>query len=329
MSLAVAYTRPGRAADVLELIDVPTPRPGHGEVLIRVTAFPIHPGDLQAIERGAESTVPVRAGIEATGVVEALGTGVTGLRTGQRVTVFPAPGAWAEWIVVDAQVAVPVPDSVSDDVAAQLLVNPLTVVMLRREAERHYATGYDGVVLNNAAGGAVGRLFTAGCEAHHVATISIVRSAEGAARLAKQFPTVPVVATDREDWTSAVRDIVDGRTVTTAFDPIGGTTGVDFLELLSPGGTLVAYGQIANEPLPLHTSLLLAGDLAVRGLSIGHWAQTVSPRQRISDTQTAVLIAQALPEQFDVAGVYPLDELTAAIDHANRAGKVGTVLVRP
>jgi NADPH:quinone reductase-like Zn-dependent oxidoreductase len=156
-----------------------------------------------------------------------------------------------------------------------------------------------------------------------------VRSAEGAFRLAKRFPSVPVVSTDRGDWTGAVREIVGGRTVTTALDPIGGRIGVDLLGLLSPGGTLVAYGQIAKEPLPLHASALLADGLTVRGLSIGHWAETLSPRQHESDTKTASLIAQTLPDHFEVAAVYPLGELSAAIEHVDRAGKVGTVIVRP
>jgi hypothetical protein len=64
-------------------------------------------------------------------------------------------------------------------------------------------------------------------------------------------------------------------------------------------------------------------------LTIGRWAETSSPEQRASDTRTAALIAQALPGQFDVARVYRLAELSSAVDHVNRAGKVGTIIVRP
>jgi NADPH:quinone reductase-like Zn-dependent oxidoreductase len=103
-------------------------------------------------------------------------------------------------VSVEAQFAIPVPDGLSDDVAAQMLVNPITVAMLRREAEKQFATGYDGVVLNNAAGGAVGRLLTAGSDFHHLATISIVRTADGAAILRERFPAVPVVSTDGPGW---------------------------------------------------------------------------------------------------------------------------------
>ncbi|MGO4426353.1 alcohol dehydrogenase catalytic domain-containing protein, partial [Streptomyces sp. MCAF7] len=121
--------------------------PEHGQVLIRTTAFPVHPGDLQAVEAyPGEAARPVPAGVEATGVVEAIGSDTRvapGVEVGARVTVFPQPGAWSQWIVADAEVVVAVPDELPDEIAAQLLANPLTAVMLRREAQEHLAFGYD------------------------------------------------------------------------------------------------------------------------------------------------------------------------------------------
>src|SRR5258705_3723866 len=178
MALGAVYAQAGDPADVVKLIDGDEPRdPGPGQVLIRVTLFPIHPGDLQAIQHGSPKG-QVRAGVEATGVVERIGPDVHHLTPGARVSVFPQPGAWAERITADAQFVVPVPDLVSDEVAAQMLVNPLTVLILRREAAEHFSTGYDGVVLNNAAGGSVGGLVTAALTRHHIATLSLLRTAE-------------------------------------------------------------------------------------------------------------------------------------------------------
>jgi len=152
MGLSAVYTDAGDPVGVVKLIDVDEPRdPGPGQVVVRVALFPIHWGDLQAIQL-ASPTGRVGAGVEATGVVEKVGSGVHHVTPGARVSVFPQPGAWAERFTADAQFVVPVPDSVSDEVAAQMLVNPLTVLMLHREAEKHFTTGYDGVVLNNAAG---------------------------------------------------------------------------------------------------------------------------------------------------------------------------------
>jgi NADPH:quinone reductase-like Zn-dependent oxidoreductase len=92
----------------------------------------VHPGDLLAIEAyPGTAAKPVPAGVEATGVVEAIGAGTRaapGVKVGGHVSVFPQPGAWSQWIVADAEVVLAVPDELSDEVAAQLLVNPLTTV---------------------------------------------------------------------------------------------------------------------------------------------------------------------------------------------------------
>lgn len=329
MALGAVYTQAGDPADVVKLIEGDEPRdPGPGQVLIRVTLFPIHPGDLQAIQHGSPKG-QVRAGVEATGVVERIGPDVHHFTPGARVSVFPQPGAWAERITADAQFVVPVPDSVSDEVAAQMLVNPLTVLMLRRQAEKHFTTGYDGLVLNNAAGGSVGRLVTAALSNHHIATISLVRSAETAQRLRERFPEVPVVVTEEPDWVDAVCGLIGGRTAGAALDPIGGALSADLLGLLSPGGTVVVYGRMADEPIAVHASALLDRELTLRGATIGRWVATASREQRASDTRTAGLMAQASSDQFEVAAIYPIGELSGAIRHATRPGKIGTVLVRP
>ena len=92
---------------------------------------------------------------------------------------------------------------------------------------------------------------------------------------------------------------------------------------------MVVYGRMADEPIPVHATALLDRGLTLRGATIGRWVATTSPEQRVSDTRTACLIAQAFPSQFDVAAIYPIAELSDAIRHATTPGKTGTVLVRP
>src|SRR6478735_2661461 len=107
MNRRVVYTRGGSPADVLTGIeDQETAALERGQVLIRTTAFPVHPGDLHPIETyPGEAVEPVTPGIEATGVVEAIGPGTRvapGVEVGGRVTVFPQPGSWSQWFVADA-----------------------------------------------------------------------------------------------------------------------------------------------------------------------------------------------------------------------------------
>ena len=329
MTLAITYRRSGDPAEILEVTDIGEPSPpGPGQVQVRVSAFPIHPGDALAISATATPGSELIAGVEATGVVTEVGAGVTGLSPGTRVTFFPYLGAWRQVANVDAANVVPVPDSVPDEVAAQMLCNPITAVMLRRAAQQHFAVGYDGVVLNNAAASSVGRLFTAVAEHHQIATISIVRSEERAQQLRDRFPTVPAVSTADPDWVEQVRTAAGGRPIPVALDPVGGAAASGLLSALSPGGTLIVYGELAQEPIPLHAATILHSAFAIRGLTINRWLTAVSAEQRASDLASAVAIATVLPQHFDVPAIYPLERIGDAVRHVSQPGKVGTVVVK-
>ena len=330
MTLAITYAAAGDPADVLATTEIPDPPPPEpGQVQIKIRAFPIHPGDLAGINfvppAPGERAVP---GLEATGVVVAVGPGVSTPAVGTRVTVFPNPGSWAQRINVPAELAVTVPDSVSDDIAAQMVCNPLTALLLYRAAQQHFSVGFDGFVINNAANSSVGRLFTAGAQHHQIATISVVRSAARAQELAERYPNVPVISTDNPDWVEQVRTVADGRPIPVALDPVGGTIAADLMSLLSAGGTLITYGQVAQENISLHASALLDGEIGLRGLTIGRWLTGTAHERRASDIASARALATSQPAEFDIAGAYSLDQITDAVRHVNRPGKIGTVIVK-
>jgi NADPH:quinone reductase-like Zn-dependent oxidoreductase len=329
MTRAVTYAAAGEPAEIVEVSEIPDPpAPGRGQVQVDVRAFPIHPGDLVGVRFGPpHSGQRTVAGLEASGVVAATGPGVDTLTVGTRVTVFPNPGSWAQRINVAAEVAVPVPDSVSDAVAAQMVCNPLTALLLRRAAQQHFSVGFDGMIINNAANSSVGRLFTVDADHRQIATISVVRSAERAHELAARYPDAPVVSTDSPDWVQQIRTIADGRPIPVAVDPVGGTTAGQLMSLLSSGGTLIAYGAMAQENIPLHASALIGGEIGIRGLTIGRWLTGVAPERRASDIASIIATVTTRPEEFDVAGTYALDQITEAVQHVNRPGKTGTVIV--
>ena len=330
MSLAVTYTQTGEPADVLRVTDVgdlAPPRPT--QLQVRVTAFPIHPGDLLSISTRRRLRGEQRGGIEATGVVTGIGSAVHGFRPGARVAFFPLPGAWSEVLNVEASLAVAVPDQVSDDTAAQMLCNPITVVMLRRAAQRHFGVGFGQVVINNAAASSVGRLFTGGAEFHHIDTISVVRSEQRAHQLRDRFPAVPVVTTSDPNWPNRLRDAAAGRPIPVALDPVGGPAASELLTVLSPGGTLIVYGELATEAMTVPASALLHTGQGIRGMTINRWFTAVSPEERANDVASALAITTNLSEHFEVAGTYPLDRIADAVRHAGQPGKIGTVVVHP
>lgn len=329
MTLAITYAGGnGEPADCLAVTEVADPPPpGPDQLQVNVRAFPIHPGDLYL---ASETPLRLRTivGLEATGVVVAVGPGVDAPALESRVTVFPNPGSWAQRINVAAELAVPVPDSLSDEVAAQMVCNPLTALLLHRAAQQHFAVGFDGLIINNAANSAVGRLFTVWAEQHQISTISVVRSTVRAQQLAERYPDVPVVCTDNDHWARQVRAIADGRPIAAAVDPVGGALAAELISLLSAGGTLIAYGQLAEENIALPPSALIGSEIGMRGLNVARWLTGVAPERRASDVAAVTGLAAALPSEFDVAGVYVLDQIADAVHHVSRPGKIGTVIVR-
>lgn len=176
---AVVIEAFGEPRDVLTAGERPVPEPGPGEVRVATTLAPIHNHDLAIIRGvyGYRPELPAVPGTEAVGRIDALGEGVTGLEVVQRVTVSGVQGAWAEYFVAKAAGVVPVPDSVSDATASQLLAMPLSALMLLEDLNVEAGQW----ITINAANGAVGRLLNLLARARGVKVLNLVRS-EAAAK---------------------------------------------------------------------------------------------------------------------------------------------------
>jgi NADPH:quinone reductase-like Zn-dependent oxidoreductase len=333
MARKVVYEHSGDPAEVVRVIESDEPAaPQRGQVLVRVTAFSVHPGDLVGIAGpfagiAGDTLVP---GAEATGTVEAIGPDTTigpGVRVGARVTTFLVTGAWQDWVLAPSELVVAVPDAVPDAVAAQLMINPLTAVMLRRATERTIAIGYNGVAVQTAAGSSVARLVAVQMVRHPGALINLVRSHEGAEKLKNRLPQVPVVVTSDTGWQDEVRSIANGRPITAALDAVAGEVAPDLLDLLAPGGSLLTYGALARGPMRIHANSLLPKGLRVQGLSIGRWSTSISEQRRAWDIAAALSLGRDAIDQLDVAAVYTVDDVREAIRHVRRPGKTGMVIV--
>ena len=129
---AFVFERNGDPSDVLTVQELPDPHPGPGEILVRVRCASVNPSDLHVLRGrfGRQPALPASPGTEAMGVVEALGAGVQGPAVGTRVALLNVWGTWRERLVAPAEGVVPVPDGVSDEDAAQALVNPVTAWVL-------------------------------------------------------------------------------------------------------------------------------------------------------------------------------------------------------
>jgi NADPH:quinone reductase-like Zn-dependent oxidoreductase len=125
---AFVFERTGDPNDVLAVRELPEPKPGPGESLVRVRLSPVHPSDMHIMRGrfGRQPTLPASPGIECVGVVEALGSGVAGPAPGTRVVLLNVWGSWRELIVSPAERVIPVPHDLPDEDAAQALVDPVT-----------------------------------------------------------------------------------------------------------------------------------------------------------------------------------------------------------
>ncbi|MDH6194150.1 NADPH:quinone reductase-like Zn-dependent oxidoreductase [Mycobacterium frederiksbergense] len=101
----------------------------------------------------------------------------------------------------------------------------------------------------------------------------------------------------------------------------------ELISLLAPGGTLISYGMLVHENVPLNASTLIGNEIGLRGLNVGRWVTGVSRERRASDIAAAAALVAAQPSELDVAGTYPLSHITDAVHNVTRPGKIGTAIV--
>lgn len=306
---AVVIESFGDPQDVLTTAERPVPEPGEGEIRVALILSPIHNHDL-AIVRGVygyRPALPAIPGTEGVGIVDALGPGVTGLTVGQRVTVSGAQNVWADFFLAKAAQAVPVPDQVSDETAAQLLAMPLSALMLLEDLE--LAEG-DWIAVN-AANGAVGRLVNVLARQRGIRVLNLVRGPKSVAALqADGFE--PVFDTEADGWRDAAAAATAGAPIVRAVDQVGGRAADDLLALLGPKGWLISFGALSGQPLSLNPGTLIFKQAVVKGF----WGS-----KRIEETPAEDrrrLIGELLSAAAE--GVLRLEvEATFALDSAAEA----------
>ena len=316
----------GDPAEVLAPAESPTPEPGEGEVRIRTILSPIHNHDLWTVRGtyGYKPELPARAGTEAVGIVDALGADVEGLAVGQRVATGGSFGAWAEYVTTPAAGLIPVPDSVSDEAAAQLVAMPFSAISLLESL--HLEAG-DWLV-QNAANGAVGRMVAQLAGARGVNVIGLVRRAEGVEELRSQG-IERVVATSVDGWRDEVAALTGGAPIKVGVESVGGKSAGEVLSLLAENGELVVFGAMASPTLELSSGDVIFKQATVRGF----WGSKVS--QSIDAGLKQRLFGELLQHigsgqlTLPVAGVFPFEQITDAVEASMTAGRVGKVLLRP
>lgn len=257
--------------EVLQYAEVDVPAPGEGQVLLRQTAIGLNFIDINH-RRGTYplKDFPVTIGMEAAGVVEEVGPGVSAVRPGDRVSYCMVLGAYASYRVIAAERLIRLPEAVSEEQAAAVTLQGLTAQYLLRSS---YPVRRGDTILVQAAAGGVGVILCQWAKHLGATVIGTVGSDEKAAYAKDHGCDYPIVYT-RDSFVEAVREMTGGKGVAAVYDAIGKDTFDGSLECLGDFGTLAFYGEASGPVPPLDLRRLGPKALKLARGSLGPYTAT-------------------------------------------------------
>jgi NADPH2:quinone reductase len=288
MPNAIRIHQPG-GPEVLQWESVAVAEPGPGEARVRHTAVGLNYIDTYHRNGLYKVPLPSGIGVEAAGVVEAVGPGVTDISKGDRVAYGGhPPGSYAEVRVMPADKLVKLPNDVSDRSAATLMLKGLTVQYLFRQT---FPLKGGETILFHAAAGGVGLIACQWARALGVTLIGTVGSDEKAA-LAKANGCAHTIVYTRENFVERVKEITGGKGVPVVYDSIGKDTFPGSLDCLKPRGLFVSFGSSSGPIAAFDIGLLLQkGSLFATRPSIAGYAVTRQDLLRMADEMFALVKA--------------------------------------
>ena len=243
--------------DRLTWEDISVGAPGSGEVRIKQRAAGLNYIDVyHRTGLYRLPSLPAIIGMEGAGDVVAVGEGVTSLAVGDKVAYAGVLGGYAEERLIAADRLVKIPDGISYETAAAMMLQGMTVRYLLRET---FPVTAESVILFHAAAGGVGSIACQWARALGATLIGTV-STDEKAELARKAGASHVIVTPREDYVARVRDITNGRLCDVVYDGVGKDTYQGSLDCLRPRGMWVSFGN-ASGPVPPFDLTLLKGSL--------------------------------------------------------------------
>jgi NADPH:quinone reductase len=238
--------------EVLNYDDVPLPEPGAGQARVKIEAAGVNYTDIYQRSGQYPGQLPATLGQEAAGVVDAVGSGVTDVKVGQRVAYTAQPGAYAEFAVVPASSLVPIPDGVDTKTAAAVMLQGMTAHYL---AMSTYPLKKGETALVHAAAGGVGQLLVQIAKRQGARVFGTV-STEEKARLAKEAGADEIIFYTQTDFAQETKRLTGGTGADVVYDSVGKTTFDGSLNSLRPRGYLVLFGQSSGAVPPFDPQIL-------------------------------------------------------------------------
>jgi NADPH2:quinone reductase len=317
MTKAFRFARTG-GPEVLDWVDVDVGAPGRGEVLIRHTAVGLNYIDTYHRSGLYPMPLPSGIGLEAAGVIEAVGPGVTGFKAGDRVAYSGGPlGAYSEKRLFPAERLVKLPKEINDKTAASMMLKGMTACFLLK---RTFKVKPGQTILWHAAAGGVGLIACQWAKALGATVIGTVGSDEKA-KLAKQAGCKYVINYNKENFVERVKEITKGKGVPVVYDSVGKATWEGSLDCLSPLGMMVSFGNASGAVPPFSIGVLAQkGSLFVTRPTLFSYSATRKDLEGLARDLFKVVADKTV--KIKVNQTYPLSE--AAQAHRDLEGRKTT-----
>ncbi len=310
--------------EALSYEEISLPEPGSGEARVRIEAAGVNFIDIYQRTGQYRGQLPLTLGVEAAGVVDAVGPGVSDVKSGDRVAYAMQQGSYAEYATVPAWKLVLVPDGIDLRLAAAVMLQGMTAHYLTHST---YPLQPGDTALVHAAAGGVGLLLVQLAKRRGARVIGTV-STEEKARLAREAGADEVILYTQADFEVEVKRLTDGKGVDIVYDSVGKTTFDKSLNCLRPRGYMVLYGQSSGAVPPFDPQVLNAkGSLFLTRPSLGHY---VADRAELLGRANDLFHWMATGElNVRIDQIFPLAETAAAHRYMEGRQSKGKVLLIP
>lgn len=316
-------------ADALAVVERPVPRPGAGQVLVRINASPVNPSDLSFLRGayGIRKSLPVVPGFEASGEVVASGGGVWANHIVGRRVACAAPaggdGTWAEFMLADANHCIPLARGTDTEQAATMIVNPFTAWALLRIAEERRARA----VVQTAAASALGRMVIRLAASRGVEVVNVVRRREQV-ELLKTAGAREVLDSSEEDFDERLVEACKRVSATVAFDAVAGELTGRVLRAMPADSECVVYGGLSMEGCLIDPRSLIFERKRVRGFWLSDWMRSTGALKKFSASRT---VQRLLKDECrtEIRARIPLEQAADGVRLYEREMTGGKILIVP
>ena len=310
MSLTVQIAKNG-GPEEMKLVDLPVGQPGHGEIRIRHKAIGLNFIDVYQRSGLYPFPMPLSLGMEASGVVEAVGEGVTHLKVGDRAAYASSPpGSYCQERVMPAKNVCKLPDAISFETGAAMMLKGLTAQYLLKRTLPQGGLKAGDFVLFHAAAGGVGLIACQWAKALGYQLIGTAGS-DAKCQLAKDHGATHVINYSTEDFLVRVKEITGGKGVKVVYDSVGKDTWDKSLDCLMPFGLMASFGNASGPAAPFAPGILGGkGSIYVTRQTLFTHIATRETNQQMADELFDVVVRGEVKIRIDQT--YKLSDVAQA-----------------